>query len=79
MRTSQSLKQLISKVKPRLDRSSQEIKNKIPGWISEGSGWTINSIDNHYLNIIKYFPLTGLSYIKLPSELRIFGKGLINL
>lgn len=59
--------------------SSQEIKNKIPGWISEGSGWTINSIDNHYLNIIKYFPLTGLSYVKLPSELRNFGKGLINL
>ena len=59
--------------------SSQEIKNKIPGWISEGSGWTINSIDNHYLNIIKYFPLTGLSYIKLLSELRNFGKGLINL
>ena len=49
------------------------------GLISEGSGWTIESIDNHYINIVKYKPLKGSSYIQLPKELRNSAKGLINL
>ena len=48
-------------------------------WISEGSGWTINSVDNHYLNIVKYEPMKGSSYIQLPTELRNSAKGLINI
>ena len=48
-------------------------------WISEGSGWTIQSVDNHYLNIVKYEPMKGSSYIKLPQELRHNNKGLINI
>lgn len=51
----------------------------IAQWISEGSGWIIKSIDNHYLNIAKYKPMKGSSYIKLPQELRNSAKGLINL
>ncbi|XP_068675341.1 uncharacterized protein [Montipora foliosa] len=47
-------------------------------WISEGSGWTVQSVDNHYLNVVKYEPMKGSSYIKLPTELRI-AKGLINM
>ena len=34
-----------------LNLSKQQILNKIPQWISEGSNWTIKSIDNHYFNI----------------------------
>ena len=34
--------------------SIQEIQNKIDTWISEGFGWTIKSIDNHYINIVRY-------------------------
>ena len=48
-------------------------------WISEGSGWTIQSVDNHYLNIVQYQPMKGSSYIKLPQELRNSKKGLINM
>ena len=48
-------------------------------WISEGSGWTIESVDNHYLNIVQYQPMKGSSYIKLPQELRNSKKGLINM
>ena len=59
--------------------SKQQILNTIAEWVSEGSGWTINSIDNHYLNIVKYKPLNGLSYIKLPQELQNSNKGLINI
>ena len=62
-----------------LELSKQEISNKIAQWISEGSGWVIKSVDNHYLNIVKYKPLKGSSYIKLPQELQNNSKGLINL
>ena len=62
-----------------LQTSKQTILNKIAQWISEGSGWTIQSIDNHYLNIVKYKPMNGSSYIQLPSELRNSAKGLINM
>lgn len=53
--------------------------NKIAPWISEGSGWTIESIHNQYMNIVKYQPLKGSSYIQLPSKLRNSANGLINL
>ena len=62
-----------------LQLSTQQILNKIAQWVSEGSGWTIQSADNHYLNIVKYQPMKGSSYIKLPQELRNSAKGLINM
>ena len=58
-----------------LEVSKQNILNKIAVWISEGSGWTIQSADTHYLNVVKYQPMRGSSYIQLPKELR----GLINI
>ena len=62
-----------------LQSSKQQILNMIAQWVSEGSGWTIQSVDNHYLNIVQYQPMKGSSYIKLPQELRNSGKGLINM
>ena len=62
-----------------LQMSKQNILNLISQWISEGSGWTIQSVDSHYLNIVKYKPMNGSSYIQLPSELRNSAKGLINM
>ena len=62
-----------------LQLSKQKILNMIAQWISEGSGWTIESVDNHYLNIVQYQPMKGSSYIKLPQELRHHRKGLINM
>ena len=62
-----------------LQMSKQNILNKISQWISEGSGWTVQSVDNHYLNIVIYKPMNGSSYIQLPSELRNSAKGLINM
>ena len=66
-------------IKLALQASQQQILNKIAQWISEGSGWTIQLIENHYINIVNYSPLKGSSYIKLPQELRNPQKGLINL
>ena len=59
--------------------SKQQITNKIAQWISEGSGWTIQSVDGHYLNVVIYKPMEGSSYIKLPYELQNSSKGLINM
>ena len=66
-------------IKLSLQASQQQILNKIAQWISEGSGWTIQSIENHYINIVIYKPLQGSSYIQLPQELRNSTKGLINM
>ena len=62
-----------------LQLSKEQILNIIAQWISEGSGWTIESVDSHYLNIVQYEPIKGSSYIKLPTELRSNMKGLINI
>ena len=51
-----------------LQLTKQQILNFVAQWISEGSGWTIQSVDNHYINIVKYEPMKGNSYIKLPQE-----------
>ena len=64
-------------IKLAIQASEQQILNKIAQWISERSGWTIQSIENHYINIVNYSPLKGSSYIKLPQELK--NRGLINL
>ena len=63
-----------------IQTSNQEILNGIAVWLSEGSaGWTVESVDDQYINIVKYKPLKLSSYIKLPPELRNPANGLINL
>ena len=62
-----------------LQSSREELVKAIAKWLSEGSGWTIQSVDAHYINLTKYKPLQGSSYIELPTELRNPAKGLINL
>ena len=60
-----------------LDQASEDIKNIVA--ISEGSGWAIEEILSHYVNIVNYVPLRGSSYLSLPKDLRHPKKGLINL
>ena len=62
-----------------LSMSRQEMLNMIDKWVSEGSGWVIDRIDNHYINVTTYQPLQGSSYIELPIELQNSAKGLINI
>ena len=54
---------------PSLQLSQQQILNGIAVWLSEGSGWTIRSLDEHYINTVVYDPLKDSSYIPLPVEL----------
>ena len=69
----------VDDIEPELNMSRQEILNVIDKWVSEGSGWVIDRIDSHYLNVTLYKPLNGSSYIKLPAKLGNSRKGLINI
>ena len=69
----------VDDIEPELNMSRQEILNTIDKWVSEGSGWVIDRIDSHYINVALYKPLNGSSYIELPTELRNPKKGLINV
>ena len=62
-----------------LQSAKEQILNTISQWLSEGSGWTIDIIETHHLNIAQYQPTKGSSYIELPQELRNGKKGLINM
>ena len=44
-----------------LDKSFQEISYRIDNWISERSGWIVESINSQYMNISPYRPLIGSS------------------
>ena len=66
-------------IEPELSMSRQEILNVIDKWVSKGSGWVINRIDSHYINVTTYKLLHGSSYTELPTELRNPKKGLINI
>ena len=59
--------------------STQQLLTKVAQWISEGSGWTVQSVNGHYINIVKHKPMNGSSYIQLPKELQNSAKGLINI
>ena len=66
-------------IEPELSIFRQEILNVIDKWVSEGSGWVINRIDNHYINVTTYQPFHRSNYIELPIELQNSAKGLINI
>ena len=69
----------VDDIEPELNMSRQEILNVINKWVSEGSGWVIDRIDSHYINVTTYQPLHGSSYVELPTKLRNPKKGLINI
>ena len=52
-----------------LELSQQDVFKKITNWMSEASGWVVNQVLRHYVNIAKYNPLEESSYINLPPEL----------
>ena len=69
----------VDDLEPELNMSRQEMLNTIDKWVSEGSGWVNDRIDNHYINVTLYKPLNGSSYMELPIELRNPKKLLINI
>ena len=53
-----------------LQLSQQKLLNDIGEWLAKGSLWTIDSILEHYFNVVYYKPLEGKSCIPLPKELQ---------
>ena len=51
-----------------------QILKKITQWISEGSGWTIESVDNHYINIVKYEPRKANHILNYHKKFKIVQK-----
>ena len=47
--------------------------------MNNGSGWIIELIESQDINISTYRPLSGISYMNLPIELKGPRKGLINI
>ena len=72
-------KTILSGSHTKLEEANSDIPNFIDIWISEGSGWTIERIEKHFINFVKYQPLKGSSYIELPKESQHPRKGLINI
>ena len=62
-----------------IENAFQEILHRIDNWINEGSGWIVELIKSHYINVLTYRPLSGSSYIKLSIQLKRPKKELINI
>ena len=50
--------------------AGNELINRISEWISEGSGRVIKSVDKYKIDISKYKPLRGSSYLQLPEKIK---------
>ena len=53
--------------------------SNIENYLGRGSDWTIDSLIDHNINILKYNTLAGSSYTKLPKRLDNPKEGLINI
>ena len=54
-----------------LENPFKESFYRIRNWINEGSCCIVELIESQYINALTYRPLSGISYIKLPAELKI--------
>ena len=56
-----------SEIKKQLRRANEQLKRRIDRFTNGGSGWTIEEIQRHYLDITRHRPLAARSYIPLPD------------
>ena len=53
-----------------IEEGHQAIDAQMDKWTKEGSGWVVSRVVCLYVNISKYTPLKGSSYIELPKYLK---------
>ena len=53
-----------------LNQFIDEVKGEIEAWSQRGSGWMIDEILEAYINVARYQPLRGGSYMDLPKKLK---------
>ena len=51
-------------------KAQSAIETNIDKWTREGSGWVVDRVETMYVNIAKYAPLKGSSYMELPKYLK---------
>ena len=56
-------------IEQKYDEFMGRIKGEIENWSSLGSGWEVESIKLAYVNVAKYQPLRGGTYLPLPADL----------
>jgi len=61
-----------------LRQSIDEFKGEIEAWSQRGSGWVAEAVLDAFVNVARYQPFRGGSYIILPQKLKI-KKAIINV
>ena len=56
-------------IEQKYDEFMGRIKGEIENWPLQGSGWEVESIELAYVNVAKYQPLRGGTYLRLPAKL----------
>ena len=56
-------------IEQKYEEFMERIKGEIENWSLLGSGWDIESIELAYVNVAKYQPLRGGTYLPLPADL----------
>ena len=66
-RNIQSIIRNPSDISSSISKAQQQIQEKLEKWTHNGSGWQVEHIEKLYLDISKYEPFKGGSYIKTPK------------
>jgi len=53
-----------------LNQFVDEVKGEIEAWSERGSGWVVDEILEAFINVARYQPLRGGSYMPLPEKLK---------
>ena len=56
-------------IEQKYEEFMEKIRGEIESWSAQGSGWEIDSIELAYINVAKYQPLRGGTYLPLPAAL----------
>ena len=52
------------------DNIFEIINGKIEAWVAEGSGWEVEKIELVYVNVARFQPLRGGTYLPIPTKLK---------
>ena len=59
-----------SEIKEALDEAISHLLEQLEKWTLRGSGWVVDQVQTLWLDIVRYKPLTGGSYVPLPAAMR---------
>ena len=57
-------------INPLLNQFIDQVKGEIEAWSERGSGWIMDKIFEAYINVARYQPMRGGSYMQLPAKLK---------